>query len=325
MMYTDNDFRLYHHGILGQKWGRRNGPPYPLDAPDHSASEKKAGWRKSLDKNDKESQNRRRLSDGQKKALAVGGTVLATALVAYGGYKLYQSGALDGVIGKGGHAIDDALPVNLADAQASQKAFVPSQKIRDVAEKTGFNLRKTIGSVSDDAKTANSMSYDKNATQWKNNCSHACMSYVLRRMGFDVEAEPMSEFETGGLMFSELGHYFKGLHPDHYVMPKVSTPDEAKRFLEKEIMDKCRGNELGATGLFELHYADSLGGGRHYCAWENSDGSIKFLDPQIHSDSADRYFVGLANGKLKRTIMVDRFDDLELRVNNLHEIAKNRT
>ena len=40
---------LNHHGILGQKWGKRNGPPYPLDAGDHSAAEKKAGWRKSLD------------------------------------------------------------------------------------------------------------------------------------------------------------------------------------------------------------------------------------------------------------------------------------
>lgn len=39
---------LYHHGILGQRWGRRNGPPYPLDGPDHSSSERKAGWRKSL-------------------------------------------------------------------------------------------------------------------------------------------------------------------------------------------------------------------------------------------------------------------------------------
>lgn len=41
---------LSHHGILGQKWGKRNGPPYPIDDSDHSASEKKAGWRKSLDK-----------------------------------------------------------------------------------------------------------------------------------------------------------------------------------------------------------------------------------------------------------------------------------
>ena len=39
---------LAHHGILGQKWGQQNGPPYPLDSKDHSSSEKKAGWRSSL-------------------------------------------------------------------------------------------------------------------------------------------------------------------------------------------------------------------------------------------------------------------------------------
>lgn len=42
------NYYLAHHGIRGQEWGRRNGPPYPLDASDHSASEKKADWRKSL-------------------------------------------------------------------------------------------------------------------------------------------------------------------------------------------------------------------------------------------------------------------------------------
>lgn len=32
---------LQHHGILGQHWGRKNGPPYPLDAGVSSAVKKK--------------------------------------------------------------------------------------------------------------------------------------------------------------------------------------------------------------------------------------------------------------------------------------------
>lgn len=51
-LYSNNDWRDYksleHHGIIGQRWGKKNGPPYPLDPADHSASERKAGWRKSL-------------------------------------------------------------------------------------------------------------------------------------------------------------------------------------------------------------------------------------------------------------------------------------
>lgn len=38
----ENGSELYHHGILGQKHGQRNGPPYPLRDGAHSAAEKKA-------------------------------------------------------------------------------------------------------------------------------------------------------------------------------------------------------------------------------------------------------------------------------------------
>lgn len=36
---------LQHHGILGQKWGKHNGPPYPLNSSDYSSAERKAHYR----------------------------------------------------------------------------------------------------------------------------------------------------------------------------------------------------------------------------------------------------------------------------------------
>lgn len=71
-----NDFEsnyLAHHGILGMKWGKKNGPPYPLDASDHSAAEKKAGWRKSLGdgrNEDKYDRRRKKLSDRYDKKIS---------------------------------------------------------------------------------------------------------------------------------------------------------------------------------------------------------------------------------------------------------------
>lgn len=46
--YISDGNELYHHGILGMRWGHKNGPPYPIGAGGHSASEEKAGWKKSL-------------------------------------------------------------------------------------------------------------------------------------------------------------------------------------------------------------------------------------------------------------------------------------
>lgn len=40
---------LQHHGIDGQKWGERNGPPYPLKFSAHSAAEKRKNPKKLID------------------------------------------------------------------------------------------------------------------------------------------------------------------------------------------------------------------------------------------------------------------------------------
>lgn len=42
---------LRHHGILNQKWGVRNGPPYPLGGGDYSPAEKRAIYKKRQQRN----------------------------------------------------------------------------------------------------------------------------------------------------------------------------------------------------------------------------------------------------------------------------------
>lgn len=110
---------LYHHGILGQKWGKLNGPPYPLGAEKHSAREIKEDYKRSkigkhnekmYDRNDK---TKKQLTNEQKaklkKAAIIGLSVAGTALVIYGAYKLSKTDAFKNLINKGETICEEKL------------------------------------------------------------------------------------------------------------------------------------------------------------------------------------------------------------------------
>lgn len=85
---------LIHHGIKGQKWGVKNGPPYPLGEGNKSRAEKRASSGRHASK--KESSPSKKFWTDERKATAkkiAKGTAITAAVVlaAYGGYKLSQT------------------------------------------------------------------------------------------------------------------------------------------------------------------------------------------------------------------------------------------
>lgn len=83
---------LAHYGIKGMKWGVRR-------YQNEDGSLTKAG--KERYNAEEESSKKKGLSDKQKTILKVGAAAVATALVAYGTYKLVDSGELHRLAEKG--------------------------------------------------------------------------------------------------------------------------------------------------------------------------------------------------------------------------------
>lgn len=57
---SKNEHYLVHHGILGQKWGKKNGPPYPLDFDKLSSEEREKAKEDSINEGDIKTANKNR-------------------------------------------------------------------------------------------------------------------------------------------------------------------------------------------------------------------------------------------------------------------------
>lgn len=75
-----NKYELYHHGIKGQQWGVRNGPPYPLNV-----SIKKKSNSGNTKSSEKDTNNAPKQGWSTKKKIVVGAVVATAALIVIGG------------------------------------------------------------------------------------------------------------------------------------------------------------------------------------------------------------------------------------------------
>lgn len=324
---------LAHHGILGQKWGRRNGPPYPLDESDHSAAEKKNLSKSLSGKRHKEMYGRNQkgnsekydkkdfyLTDKQKKYIKIGATVAATALVAYGGYKLAKSGKLDDAVILGRQKATRLLNMNKASGEILGN-------INQVAKDTGFEVRDTPISIIESTKIVNP-GYQTQKPEFLNNCFSAVTADLFNRsnngMGLKVQARPATsiEIEKGGLSFNEVAKCWKNSSIDDKIIKKDSlkTVDSIKEDLSSQIKSYSK-NEDG-FGMIRVKLAKDSGIG-HYIKWEIKNGEVYYSDSLSGSmTKADQYFGNMITGRLSRGIEIMEADGLEIEPSQAVKIVR---
>jgi hypothetical protein len=328
ILVTRSDEYLKHHGILGQKWGKKNGPPYPIDASDHSSSEKKAGWRKSLDKDSSTEDNKRKgLSDKQKKAIKIGAAVAVTALATYGAYRLVKSGKLDKYIDIGKIKADSLLKKKAGDSKvgdikvddllnnASTAKTNPS--VNNIRMVHGVKKLAKPESLSDIIKNVNP---NLGNNDYRNNCSACGIASFLRSKGYDVTAK-----STGGkqqILGGVIEECFKGVK----VMDGSAVKFGRSRQDAAEMLVNKFGNN--ASGVVSVQWKKELTrngqGGGHIFNWEIKDGVVKFFDGQNNRDDSVVSSLYWRMMNPNDSLTIARLDNAEINFDAIKKYVENR-
>lgn len=308
---------LYHHGVIGQKWGIKNGPPYPLDSSISTGSSLKNvtnGKHKgsTLPTPGSDRSKRKKNAIGIL-ALPIG--LGASVALAYFAGIISPTLMLTSV-GVGLSSLSTLVKGDLKENAAKKKAkqFKKERESNPVDEKTGFHLKTSDLSQEEDQERVNPeyKNWDENT---KNNCVMCSVTYDMRRRGYDVTAKTSlkgvnSKEVTESVYKNAKTNYIDNRKITNYNMIRV-TSEQSKLMLNK-LGFELKNQPNGSRGMVSVGWNNTMSG--HCLNYEVDNDEVYIVDAQ----SNERYTIDKFPAEVNE-VSYCRTDNLKINADKMKE------
>jgi len=289
---------LMHHGIKGQKWGVKHGPPYPLDSSVSKRVKSGKDIRVASGKDNKKDPDLHNKKGSNREA-----------------YKMALNIALDVATLNPIWAVQDAVRLGqYASSKVKAKNIAKRQSFEEIDKKTGFHKKSKEMTMDEDVKNVNPNFHNFNSNT-KNNCMLCTVTYDMRRRGYDVTAELAGK----GYDYNSVKQWY----PKAKIVDVRGGNQSVARTAmlgDKRLMDNTKSEiekqPNGARGNLMVQWSNFQGG--HSMAYEVIDGKMHIFDGQTgtHYTNPDKIL------RQCRQVSYARLDNIEPDYKRVKECCK---